>query len=144
MLYIPHQTLLRWPNQEDWDGKNMYHAWGRREVRTWFWWGNLREADHLEVTGLDGKIILKWIFEKWGGGKDWIYLAQARDKGWTLLNAVMNFLVPKNARNFPTSWRPVTLSGRPLLHVCFHLRSFDLLPLQFHLLNISSHAAGAY
>jgi len=34
------------------------------EVYTGFWWGNLRERDHLENPGVDGKIILKWIFRK--------------------------------------------------------------------------------
>jgi hypothetical protein len=32
-----------------------------------FWWENLREGDHLETQGVDGRIILKWIFEKWDG-----------------------------------------------------------------------------
>jgi len=27
--------------------------------------GNLRERDHLEDAGLDGKIILSWILRKW-------------------------------------------------------------------------------
>jgi hypothetical protein len=31
------------------------------------WWGNLREADHLEDPGIDERIILKLIFEKWHG-----------------------------------------------------------------------------
>ena len=31
-----------------------------------FWWGNLKERD-LEGPGVDGRIILKLIFEKWDG-----------------------------------------------------------------------------
>ena len=32
---------------------------------TGFWWGNLRERDHLEDPGVDDRIILRWIFSKW-------------------------------------------------------------------------------
>jgi len=42
-------------------------ACGTRKVRTRFWWGNLRERDHLVNLGVDGRIILKWIFRKWVG-----------------------------------------------------------------------------
>jgi len=34
----------------------------------------------LEDAGVDGRIILKWIFMKWDGGMDWIDLAQDRDR----------------------------------------------------------------
>jgi len=40
----------------------------RGEVCTGFWWGNLREIDHLEDPGVDGRTILRWIFRKWDGG----------------------------------------------------------------------------
>jgi hypothetical protein len=29
------------------------------------WLENLRERSHLEDTGVDGMIILRWIFRKW-------------------------------------------------------------------------------
>lgn len=36
-------------------------------VYTEFWWGNLRERNHLEDSGIDGRIILKLSFRKWDG-----------------------------------------------------------------------------
>ena len=39
-----------------------------RDVHTGFWWKNLTERHHLKDPGVDGRIILKWIFEKWDGG----------------------------------------------------------------------------
>ena len=29
-----------------------------------FWWGNLRERNELEDPGVNGRIILRWVFRK--------------------------------------------------------------------------------
>jgi len=42
--------------------------WGRGEVYTGIWWRNRSERDHLEDPGIDGRIILRWIFRKWDVG----------------------------------------------------------------------------
>jgi hypothetical protein len=41
---------------------------GEGKVCTGFWWGNLREGDYWGDPGVDGKIILGWIFGKWDVG----------------------------------------------------------------------------
>jgi hypothetical protein len=37
---------------------------GREEACRGFCWGNLRERDHCGDPGVDGRIILRWIFKK--------------------------------------------------------------------------------
>jgi len=45
--------------------RDMWHIWGRGKVYTGFRWGNLRDRDHLEDPGIDGRIILRWNFRNW-------------------------------------------------------------------------------
>jgi hypothetical protein len=56
--------------------------------------GRPEGRNHLGDRGVDGRIILRWIFKKWDGGMDCIELAQDRDRWWALVNAVMNLRVP--------------------------------------------------
>jgi len=54
----------------------------------------LRERTHFKDTGVDGRIIFKWIFKKWVGGSEWIDLAQSGEIGRAVVNALMNLRVP--------------------------------------------------
>jgi len=40
-----------------------YGTYGRKAY-TGFWWGHQKERDRLEDSGVDQKIILRWIIRK--------------------------------------------------------------------------------
>jgi len=61
----------------------MWHEWGRADVSTRFWWEDMGERDHLEDTGVDGRITLKWIFKEWDG-EAWTRFIWFRIGGWRL------------------------------------------------------------
>jgi hypothetical protein len=47
-----------------WAGNVAHKADGRGAYRVWI--GRPKGKIHLEDLGVDGKIILKWTFKKWG------------------------------------------------------------------------------
>jgi len=61
-----------------------------------FWWGNLREGGHLGDPGVDGRIILRWIFRKWDG-RAWTGSIWLRDRWRALVNAIMNLNEPSGS-----------------------------------------------
>jgi len=49
----------------------------------------------LGDPGVDGRIILRWIFRKYNvGGMNWIELAQDRDRWRAIVNAVTSLRFP--------------------------------------------------
>jgi hypothetical protein len=69
LYFLPNIISMKWSGS--------VARMGIREVHTGFWWGNLRERDHLENVG----IILMWILRKWNKGA-WtglIWLRTGRD-----------------------------------------------------------------
>ena len=74
---------------------NHVERMGRGEACTGFWWGNLRERDHLGRPRRRWEDNIKIGLQEVGcGGMDWIELAQYRNIWWALVNAVMNLRVP--------------------------------------------------
>jgi hypothetical protein len=59
-----------------------------------FWWGNVRERDHLGDPGVDEDNIKTDLQEVVCGGMDWIDLAEDRDRWRALVNTVMNRRAP--------------------------------------------------
>jgi hypothetical protein len=95
---------------------------------------------HLEYLGVDGWIILKWIFKLWVGGLDWIDVNHG-DKWSDRVRTVMNFLEPWIAVNFSTnSWatgfcrRTVLRGVNPLtLFSASSLQSSTICLLQYYM-----------
>jgi hypothetical protein len=70
-------------------------VWGKGEVCTGFWWGNLGERGRWGDSGVDGRIILRWIFKRWDvgvrTGLGWLRIGIRRR---ALVSVVRNLRVP--------------------------------------------------
>jgi hypothetical protein len=60
--------------------QGMWHAWDRGEKCTKFWWGSPKERDNSEDEGVVGRMGSEWILGRLAGGKNWVRLAQDRDR----------------------------------------------------------------
>jgi hypothetical protein len=70
-------------------------VWERGEAYIGFWWGNLRERDHLGETRRKWEDNTKMYLQEVGcEGMDWIELAEDNDSWRALATAVMNIRVP--------------------------------------------------
>jgi hypothetical protein len=66
MICNPHQILFGPSNQEELDGRGMWHVRETGELHTGFWWADLTERGHLKDLGVDGRITdLREV--AWGG-----------------------------------------------------------------------------
>ena len=68
MIITPHQILFGVIKSRGMRLAGHVARIGRGEVYAGFWWGNLRERVYLQDPGVDGRIILSWIFRKWDVG----------------------------------------------------------------------------
>ena len=73
---------------------------GDRRGACMVWWGDLTEREHFEAQRANGRIILKWISNKWDG--DWSGSGQGHVAGATGSIKCTEFL----------DWGPVSFSGR--------------------------------
>jgi hypothetical protein len=46
-----------------------YGTYGKRRFVSRVWWENLRERKNSKDPRVAGRIILRWIFRKWGVGQ---------------------------------------------------------------------------
>jgi len=98
-------------------------------VHTGFWWGNIREKDHLEDPSADGRIILKWIYRNWVGGMDWIVRGDPVGSGTAVIEIFhrINFfgrtmalgsILPLNRNEYPGVKRPVRRADSLTTFMC--------------------------
>ena len=82
---------------------NIYDMYGGKKKYIQGFCGESLGQETTSNTQTYGRIILKWISDKWDGGMDWINLAEDRDRWCQIVNVVTNLRIPYNSRNFLTN-----------------------------------------
>jgi len=67
-----------------------------RFTYTGFWWGNMKERDHLEKLGTEERITKTDFKEMGWKGVDWIRIPQHGNRWRAVVNTVLNHKVPLN------------------------------------------------
>ena len=71
-----------------------------------FWWEDMKERNHLEDIGVDGRILLKPIFKKWYGGYglDWTDLPKDMDMWRAIINGMGGVVMDWTGLICPKIW----------------------------------------
>jgi len=99
-----------------------FHMWSglwARKIRTDFWWGNLKERDHSNYRGVDGRMILKWILNEieWES-MDSINLTEDMYNLTDFMSMAVNVQVPQKYEEFfLAGWGTSSFSRGTLLRV---------------------------
>ena len=73
----------------------MWHVLQRKERRTEFWLKTLQVREKLEDLVVDGRTILRYIFNEAGWEYvGWIHVTQDKDTWRSVVNTVMSARVP--------------------------------------------------
>jgi hypothetical protein len=85
IICVHPKILLGRSSQRELGGRGIWHAWERRESVQSF---DEKSEDQIA----DRRMESEWILGRlaWGGGVEWIQMAENRDQWRALVNAVMN------------------------------------------------------
>lgn len=88
-----HQLLHGWPNQEEWDGRRMWHVRWRLNVHKGFCLWTLWKREHLKDLGVDWRTIMNDLKEIVWDSVECTGLAQDEYKWQAVVIAVMDMCV---------------------------------------------------
>jgi hypothetical protein len=68
LLICTSHQIFAWSSEGDWNWQDMWRVW-KTEVYTGIWRIGRKARGRFEGIGGGGRIILKFIFKKWNGGR---------------------------------------------------------------------------